>query len=90
MKLTLVLPESGRTDLGHSIRKATPSISGYRRIEIAWQPSTSCNFRVGHLRPRVINVDGHPPYPSVNRGTEKSQRTQSLFAIADLPARSTL
>jgi hypothetical protein len=44
MKLTLVLPESGRTYLGHSIRKATPSISGYRRIEIAWQPSTSCNF----------------------------------------------
>lgn len=21
--------------------------------------------RVGHLRPRVINVDGHPAYPSV-------------------------
>src|SRR5947209_20602590 len=22
-------------------------------------------WRVGHLRPRVINVDGHPAYPSV-------------------------
>jgi transposase, IS6 family len=22
-------------------------------------------WRVGHLRPKVINVDGHPAYPSV-------------------------
>jgi IS6 family transposase len=42
--------------------------------------------RVGYLRPRVINVDGHPPYPSVI--TELKQTGELSNACVDVDPHS--
>src|SRR6516165_6573853 len=41
-------------------------------------------WRVGGLRPRVINVDGHPAYPTSNPGADGEWRTESSLPVSNL------
>src|SRR5436309_8115883 len=40
--------------------------------------------RVGHLRPRVINVDGHPAYPSVITELKRTGGTVESLPMSTL------
>jgi transposase, IS6 family len=46
-------------------------------------------WRVGHLRPRVINVDGHPAYPSVIAELKRSGALPNRFNTGALLTRTT-
>jgi transposase-like protein len=46
-------------------------------------------WRVGHLRPRVINVDGHPAYPSVIAELKRSGALPNRFNAGALLTRTT-
>jgi transposase-like protein len=52
-------------------------LSPYRDLTAAKHFLRLALWRVGHLRPRVINVDGHPGYPSVIAELKRSGKSHN-------------
>ena len=67
MRPMFVLPANGPIYTAHSTPEATPSIScSPQRDRLAAKHFLqTVLWRIGNLRPRVVNVDGRPAYPSV-------------------------